>query len=78
MYTTKQGYDMLTTKQAIQAIKKHKGTVVVNSSIGMFGLWVAVAKSELIYQLNSQYGNIQDEWLDIRVEDGDLYVEWVE
>lgn len=78
MYTTKQGYDMLTTKQAIQAIKKHKGTVVVDAKIGMYGLWVAVAKNELIYQLNSEYGHVEGEWLDIRVEDGDLYVEWVE
>ena len=78
MYTTKQGYDMLTTKQAIQAIKKHTGLVVVNAQIGMMGMWVAIAKTELILQLNSQYGNIQDEWLDVRVEDGDLYVEWVE
>ena len=70
---------MLTTKQTIQAIKKHKGPVVVNAKIGMFGLWVAVSKSELIQQIQSQYGNIEGEWLTVNnLENGDLYVEWEE
>ena len=81
MYTTKQGYDMLTTKQAIQAIKKHKGAVIVNAQIGEFGLWVAVAKNELIRQLQHSYGtNVADdvEWLEVEVdENGDLSVEYI-
>ena len=80
MYTTKQGYDMLTTKQAIQAIKKHKGAVIVNAKIGEFGLWVAVAKNELIRQLQHSYEpNVEDdvEWLEVEVdENGDLSVEY--
>jgi len=70
---------MLTTKQAIQAIKKHKGPVVVNAKIGMFGLWVAVAKNELIQQIQSQYEIVDGEWLTVNnLENGDLYVEWEE
>jgi len=53
--------------------------VVVNAKIGMFGLWVAVSKSELIQQIQSQYENIEGEWLTVNnLENGDLYVEWEE
>ncbi len=72
---------MLTTKQAIQAIKKHKGTVIVNAKIGEMGLWVAVAKNELIRQLDYSYGkNVDDdhEWLEVEVdENGDLSVDYI-
>ena len=72
---------MLTTKQAVQKIKKHKGAVIVDAKIGDFGLWVAVTKSELIRQLVHVYGttNLEstNEWLDLRVDDnGDLAVSY--
>ena len=70
---------MLTTKQAIQAIKKHKGDVVVDAKIGVFGLWVAVAKNELILQIESQYGNVEGEWLIVNnLANNELSVEWVD
>jgi hypothetical protein len=81
VYTTKQGYDMKTTKQAIQAIKKHKGAVIVNARIGELGLWVAVAKNELIRQIQHSYApHVDDdhEWLEVEVdENGDLSVEYM-
>ena len=71
---------MLTTKQTIQAIKKHKGAVIVDAKIGDFGLWVAVAKNELIRQLLASYAphvDENEEWLDVQVDDnGDLSVEY--
>ena len=69
---------MLTTKQTIQAIKKHKGAVIVDAKIGEFGMWVAIAKNELIRQLQRSYGQHvvdDEEWLDVKVdENGDLAV----
>ena len=69
---------MLTTKQTIQAIKKHKGAVIVDAKIGDFGLWVAIAKNELIRQLQQSYAlhvDENEEWLDVKVDkNGDLAV----
>ena len=76
----KEQYNMLTTKQTIQAIKKHKGAVIVDAKIGDFGLWVAIAKNELIRQLQHSYGQHvadDEEWLDVKVdENGDLAVSY--
>ena len=65
---------MLTTKQAIQAIKKHKGNIVVQAKIGDFGLYVKVAKNELISQLTYHYGEVTGEWLEVKNSEGDLEI----
>ena len=72
---------MLTTKQAIAKIKKHRGDVIVDAKIGDFGIWVTIAKTELIRQLVHVYGtpnlDSTNEWLDLRVDDnGDLQVSY--
>ena len=66
--------NLLTTQEALALIKKHKGNIVVNAKIGDFGLWVKVAKNELISQLTYHYGEVTDKWLEVNDSEGDLEV----
>ena len=66
--------NLLTTQEALALIKKHKGNIVVNAKIGDFGLWVKVAKNELISQLTYHYGEVPDKWLEVNDSEGDLEV----
>ena len=66
--------NLLTTQEALALIKKHKGNIVVNAKIGDFGLWVKVAKNELISQLTYHYGGVTDKWLEVNDSEGDLEV----
>ena len=69
----------LTTQQTIALIKKHKGgKVCVDSKIGLFGCYVAVAKNELISQLTYQFSGVTHAWLDATVTGSDLYITWEE
>jgi hypothetical protein len=65
---------LLTTKEALARIKKHKGNIVINASIGDFGLWVKIAKQEILFQLNHQYGSVDCPWLEVINNEGDLEV----
>ena len=66
--------ELHTTQKAIALIKKHKGNIVVQAQIGDYGLYVKVAKNELISQLTYHYGEVTGEWLEINNSEGDLEI----
>ena len=66
--------ELQTTQEALALIKKHKGNIVVLAKIGDFGLYVKVAKNELISQLTYHYGEVAEKWLEVNYTRGDLEI----
>ena len=66
--------NLYTTKEALSLIKKHTGNIVVDAKIGDFGLYVKVAKNELISQLTYHYGDVTEKWLEVNNSEGDLEI----
>ena len=66
--------ELKTTQEALALIKKHKGNIVVEAKIGDFGLYVKVAKNELVSQLTYHYGEVAGKWLEVKSIEGDLEI----
>jgi len=66
--------ELKTTQEALALIKKHTGNIVVQAKIGDFGLYVKVAKNELISQLTYHYGEVAGKWLEVNNSEGDLEI----
>ena len=66
--------ELYTTKETLTLIKKHTGNIVVLAKLGDFGLYVKVAKNEIVSQLTYHYGEVEGKWLEVNYSGNDLEI----